>query len=151
MWKKPIGFLLCLVLLFLPTMNVNAAENESQKTIPINTSIIEQDSVILPLFAYTRSTYTSLSILSGTASCVTSLTGYQGTTTNVEITMYLEKRFLFFWLTETSWSGTFNSYSGSMYEQHSVSGGTYRVKAVYVAYNGTASETITEYSSTVTY
>ncbi|MHB8963625.1 MAG: hypothetical protein ACYC5K_10790 [Saccharofermentanales bacterium] len=65
--------------------------------------------------------------------------------------MYLEKRFLLFWITEENWTQTFYSYSGSMVRQIDVSGGTYRVKAVYTAYSGSVSETFTGYSANVVY
>lgn len=152
MLKKMIGLFLCLVLLLLPIVGVNAEDNESYKTYSTDTNYVTYNNAIVPLSAYTKSTYTNLAIVSGSATCVASLTGYPGITTKVEITMYLEKKqFLFFWFTDASWSETFYSYNAAMSKQWSVSGGTYRVKAVYVAYSGTESETITGYSSTVTY
>lgn len=148
MFKKRIGLVLCLALLLVPIMGAtdNAAVIASS-----GNNFTTQGNAIVPLAAYTRSTYTNLAIVSGTATCVASLTGFSGITTQVDITMYLEKRYLFIWMTDTSWSQTFYSYSGSMSEQHSVSSGTYRVKAVYVAYSGSNSETITGYSDTITY
>ena len=150
MQKKMVGFLLSLVLIFIPLMSVNAAENVSPNDILGNDFKI-QENIYSPLSLYTRNIYTGLDINSGNAMCTASLTGYQGVTTKIEITMYLEKRFLFFWFTDTSWSATFYSNNALMNRQCSISGGTYRVKAVYVAYSGTASETMTEYSETVAY
>lgn len=151
MWKKTVGFILSLAMLFMFITGVCAAENNPQKVDTSPTRFIEKDIRIAPLFAYTQSTYTSLAIDSGNAWCYASLTGYEGITSRIDITIYLQKRFLLFWTTDTTWSGTFYDYEAYMYELRTVPGGTYRVKAVYVAYDGSASETITEYSATVTY
>jgi hypothetical protein len=150
MQKKMVGFLLSLLLIFIPLMSVNAAEDVSRSD-SFSNDLMIQENVYSPLSLYVRNTYTGLDINSSNAICTASLTGYQGVTTKIEITMYLEKRFLFFWFTDTIWSATFYSNSALLNEQHGISSGTYRVKAVYVAYSGTASETITEYSETVAY
>ena len=151
MWKKTIGFILSLAMLLILMTGVYAAENNPQKVVTGFSHFIEKDIRIAPLFVYTQSTYTNLSIDSDEALCYASLTGYEGVTTRIDITIYLQKRVLFFWTTDTSWSDTFYDYEASMYQLHLVSSGTYRVKAVYVAYSGSNSETITEYSPTVTY
>lgn len=151
MWKKTIGFILGLAMLFMLTMGVYAAEYNPQKVGTVSTGSITRNIGIIPLLLYTEGTYTSLGITSGDALCIASLTGYEGVTTRIDITVYLQKRVLLFWTTDTSWSDTFYDYEASMYELHIVPSGTYRVKAVYVAYSGSNKETITEYSPTVTY
>lgn len=106
---------------------------------------------IQPYYSYTSNHVADIVISNGQAICESTITGYSGTTTKVTITMYLEKKTLWWWSTETSWTGTFNSYRGVLSKSHAVGGGTYRVKAVYVAYSGSKSETITGYSSEVKY
>jgi hypothetical protein len=124
--------------------------------IPDLTTVVVYDGggLVTPFFAYTSSTATTLSISnSGVATAGARLTGYPGITTQVRITMTLQKRgFLgLTWSDEVTWSQTFNSHSGTLSRQHNVGSGTYRVKAVYVAFSGNNSETITSYSGTVSY
>ena len=56
-----------------------------------------------------------------------------------------------FWNDVVTWTQTFNDYKGALSKSYNVSGGTYRIRADYVAYKGSASETITAYSSEVKY
>lgn len=109
---------------------------------------------IAPYTAYTKSTSTNLTVSSGQASASAKFTGYPGTTTKVSITMTLQKQgFLgLYWSDVASWTQTLNSYNATMGKSYGgLSGGTYRVKAVYTAYSGSASETFTEYSGNVKY
>lgn len=158
MWKKTIGLVLCLAVLSLPMMNVCAVNDELEVTDSVEVSAPLQDSASTPgssegtlKLVYTNSIYTNLAIVSGNATCIAGFTGYPGITNKVEISMYLQKRFLIFWLTEDNWSQTYYNYSATMSHQTGVSGGTYRVKAIYIAFSGAESETVTGYSSTVTY
>jgi len=105
--------------------------------------------------SYTNLTATSISISGGQATCLGHITGYNGTTTKVEITLYLERKLA----SSSSWSTyasgtkqTFNSYSGTYQMKKAVvSGYQYRTRAVYTAYAGSKSETITGYSNVVSY
>lgn len=110
---------------------------------------------ITPFWAYTADTITVLSISSsGVATGTAKITGYSGTTTKVTITMTLQKKGGFlnlFWNDVVTWTQTFNDYKGALSKSYNVSGGTYRIRADYVAYKGSASETITAYSSEVKY
>lgn len=113
-----------------------------------------ENMVINPCWAYINGTITTLSISgSGVATGTSKITGYSGTTTKVHITMTLQKKgFLgLFWTDVSQWSQTFNNYYGTLSKTYNVSGGTYRVRAVYVAYRDSSSETITAYSSEVHY
>jgi len=144
MWKKVFTAFLC-VTLMMSSLVAGAQSNQGN----ISTS---EDLDIVPYFTYINSTTTILGISSGQASSYASIICYS-TVTKVSITMHLEKKgFLgLYWTTVASWSQTFNSSSGSLSKPYSVSGGTYRVRADYAAYNGSASETYTEYSSEVKY
>lgn len=144
MLKEIIGMLLTIVLV-LSCAPITNAESESIGT-------INQDGPSFTICTnYTKSTNTNLMITSGQATSTSSITGYPGITAKVVITMHLEKKGLLglYWSTITSWSQTFDHYSGALSKDYNVSGGTYRVKAVYVAYSSTASETFTHYSSEV--
>lgn len=112
-------------------------------------SIYCDDFIISPMSLYTQYTYTTLSIASGVANANATLMGYSGLTTSVSITMYLEKKILWWWSIQETWSQTFTGYSGTLFKSLGVSGGTYRVRAVYVAYNGNNSETLTGMSGDV--
>ena len=113
----------------------------AQGYVDVNTS-----SVIQPYYEYTSYNKANLDISGGQATCESTISGYSGITTKVTITMYLEKKTLWWWSTQASWTGTFNSYRGALSKNYAVGGGTYRVRAVYVAYSGSNSETITGYS-----
>jgi hypothetical protein len=105
--------------------------------------------------SYIMMTATSISISGGQASCTGSITGYNGTTTKVVITLYLERKLA----SSSTWSTyasdpsqTFNSFYGQYTMKKSVvKGYQYRVRAVYKAYAGSNSETLTGYSSVVAY
>ena len=109
----------------------------------------------LSRFTYIFYTETNISISGGKAICVGSLTGYQGTTTKVAITLTLQRKLA----TSSIWTDyynhpkqTFNSYRGTAsFTKNVVKGYQYRTKAVYIAYAGTKSETFTQYSGALSY
>jgi hypothetical protein len=129
--------------------------------IPVSAQILDDSAVIgggggaTINYAYTNYTDTGLSIpASGNSTSFARLVGYSGTTTKIEITMTLQKRgglFNLFWNDEITWTQTFNSHTGTLSKNYHVTSGTYRVKAVYKAFSGNNSETITAYSGTVSY
>jgi len=107
-------------------------------------------------FSYTNYTDTGIGIVSGKAIGVGDLEGYQGITTKVEITLTLQRRLK----GTTGWSTyvsgtkqTFNNWYGtSSLSKASIDKGyEYRTKAVYVAWSGSKSETITDYSPAMGY
>lgn len=139
MWKKAIAVLVSVVLLCTSFLCVSAQ------------TVSSGDSEIAPLLQYTKSFKTALSISGGQASATANLKGYNGNTTKIVITMTLQKKGLLglWWSDEASWTETFYSYNASMNRKHSVSDGTYKVKAEYVAYSGSKSETVTDYSEEI--
>ena len=139
MWKKVIAVLVSVTLLCTSFLCVSAQ------------TVSSDNAEIAPLLQFTKNTTTILVISGGQASAAASFSGYKGTTTKVVITMTLQKKgFLgLWWSDEASWTETFNSYNASMNRKHSVSDGTYKVKAEYVAYSGSKSETVTDYSNEV--
>ncbi len=140
MWKKLLCFVMSIVTIALLCGTVAYAQG----------SITENfNSEIQPCYEFTKSNNETLAISNDSALCGSTLTGYSGTTTKITIKMSLEKKVLWWWSEQTSWTATFNSYRGSLSKSYSVGGGTYRVKAVYTVYSGTQSETITGYSQEV--
>ena len=139
MWKKVIAVLVSVTLLCTSFLCVSAQ------------TVSSDNAEIAPLLQFTKNTTTILVISGGQASAAASFSGYKGTTTKVVITMTLQKKgFLgLWWSDEASWTETFNSYNASMNRKHSVSDGTYKVKAEYVAYSGSKSETVTDYSEEI--
>ena len=105
--------------------------------------------------SYTNATQTLIGISGSKATCIGSLTGYQGITTKVEITLTLQRKLS----SSSTWSDyynhpkqTFNDYRGTATcTKDIVRGYQYRTKAVYTAWSGTKSETFTEYSGAMAY
>lgn len=110
-------------------------------------SISTSDSSIQPRYNYTATISTTLGNSNGTAKCSTSVVGYSDITTKIKITMTLQKKTLLWWSEVETWTVTANDYVASIAKSVSVNSGKYRVKAEIVVYSGSASESITKYSS----
>jgi len=138
-----VALLLALALLFGFAVPAQAAGNPPE---------IQQEAgdELTLYFAYTNNIYTLLSISSGKAYLLGDVTGYQGITTKIEITLTLQKKtLLVFWSDVASWSATFNRCDGILYKEYGVSSGTYRMVATYKVYKGTAYETINEQTASI--
>lgn len=147
MVKKIISLMLSIVLIFCVSI---VAYAESPVITPGTLEQIEAD--VVPCFEYTDSTTTTLSIsTSGKAICSATIYGYSGTTTKIVVNMTLQKKTLFWWSTEESWSTTVNNWHGTFTENASVSSGTYRVKVEFTVYSGSNSEEVTTYSQEKTF
>lgn len=104
---------------------------------------------------YIGGTETLISISGSNAICVGSLTGYQGVTTKVEITLTLQSKLS----SSSTWTNfychpkqTFNDFRGTVSVSTGiVKGYQYRTMVVYTAYSGTKYETLTQYSGVATY
>jgi len=143
MSKKIVALLVCVVLLITTSFAVSAQTNYS--------SLVSDDDLIQPYWTYIESTSTVLAINSGVASCFGSILCYDSVN-KISITLYLEKKGLLglYWSTVTSWSQTvYDSFAYLSKTYNLTSSGVYRVRAVYVAYSGSASESHTSYSSEV--
>jgi len=150
MMKRILSLLLCLVLcLGYMTLASAAAFVEPEAT------DVELKDPPPQRMSYTNATQTLIGISGGQAICVGSLTGYQGTTTKVEITLTLQRKLS----SSNTWTDyynhpkqTFNSYKGTAQcTKDIIAGYQYRTKAVYTAYAGTKYETFTEYSGAMSY
>jgi len=144
--KKAISGILCLVILVLGAISAQAASISADAAVPPPPQF---------RWSYINTIKTTLVISGGQASCTGTVTGYNGITDKVEITLYLERKLA----SSSVWSSsasdpkqTFNSFFG-MYtmKKAATSGYEYRVRAVYTAYSGSNSETVTGYSNTVMY
>ncbi|MBO5020414.1 MAG: hypothetical protein J6D52_07100 [Clostridia bacterium] len=104
---------------------------------------------IQPYYSYTSSIKATLSDLNGKAVCTGNVTGYNGTTTKIKITMTLQKKTLLWWSEVEEWTTTVSSYKTTLEKTATVDSGKHRVKVEAIVYSGSDSETITVYSSTV--
>ncbi|MCM1530190.1 MAG: hypothetical protein NC093_09380 [Alistipes sp.] len=108
--------------------------------------------IVSPCYLYTDRASSYLTISGGTASCKSTIYGISGTTTKIVVTQILQKKDGNSWTEVTSWNKTFNNWYCSYPNSHSLTNkGTYRVKTVAKVYKGTAYETVTTYSTEVTY
>lgn len=110
-------------------------------------SISTSESSVQPRYNYTSTVSATLVNSSGNAKSSVVVDGYIGTTTKIKITMTLQKKTLLWWSETESWTTTANDYFASISKTVSVKSGKYRVKADIVVYSGSASESITKYSS----
>jgi hypothetical protein len=148
--KKWMGLLLAVGIFLTATPNVDPVD--AQITDGTNPDAVLGDLWIAsPMYLYTQSKDTTLSIISGTAYSQATLTGISGVTTSISITMVLEKKVLWWWSSQQTWAQNFSGYSGTLSGNLGISSGTYRTRAVYVVYSGSNSETIEDISSEKSY
>ena len=102
------------------------------------------------MYLYTYSCSSNLTISGSTATCKSSLTGYIGTTTKIEVTQTLQVKNGAMWRKADEWSTTYYSYTCDYVNNRTVySGNKYRVKSEFKVYSGSSYETITDYSDPV--
>ena len=110
-------------------------------------AVSAEETAVQPRFSYTNFTFTGLDITTqGAAYCLANVEGYDGITTKIEIQMILQKSIKRRWTDMATWEGTFYDVVGTLSENTTVTTGTYRVKAIYTVYSGSAYEEITAYS-----
>ena len=103
------------------------------------------------IYLYTNRAASYLTISGSTATCKSSLKGYYGTTTKIEVTQTVQVKDGNHCRTLQSWMATCNSYTCDFVNTRTVySGNTYRVKSEYKVYAGTSYETVYSYSTTKT-
>ena len=127
MRKSLVSLILVLVLLFIGSFAVNAADSD----------IASQ-----PRYSYTNSAASTLSISNGIACCTADLTGYQSTT-KIKITIELQKKGGLWWNEVDTWTVTYYDNTAILSKSCAVSSGKYRAKSTFVVYCGNDSETIT--------
>jgi len=138
MVKKVFSTFLCSVLIFLTAAVGVSAQSVQEK----------DNEQIQPMLSYTNYTEQTIYVSNGMIACHGEVEGYPGIATKVTITLYLQKKTLFWWTDQEEWSTSYNRYYGSFTGKMTTpDSGTYRTKAVYTVYSGSSSETITGYSS----
>lgn len=138
MSKRIISVALAIVLCFCMGLGVQAEDSVAALS-------TDNDSLVQPCYEYANTVATSLTSSDGKAACSANLTGLSSVT-KIKITMTLQKKTLFWWSEVTTWTTTVEGRVASLYKTKTVESDTYRVKAVYVVYSGSASEEITAYS-----
>ncbi len=115
--------------------------------------VSENSAAQMPRSMYINWTSTDLLIPpSGSAEIIGRITGIPGITTRVSIYLYFEINVNGVWTILDSEYQSFNSYLGSLQENFPVSSGySYRVRASYYAFCGSASENLVRYSNIVYY
>lgn len=143
--KRLFAFLLCISLLLsaVPAALAAGAEPLALPTEP----------EISPLWELISENRAKLSINeSGKATISCYASGYSGATTKVKIEAKLQRYWGIFWITEETFTVEKNAYMATLNETYIVeSGHTYRIKATFTVYNGTASESATVKSNEVEY
>lgn len=100
------------------------------------------------MYLYTRSCSSSLSISGSTATCNSSLRGYYGLTTKIEVTQTLQVRDGNQWRQSKTWTATYYSHNCDFENTKTLySGNTYRVKSEFKVYAGSSYETVYSYST----
>ncbi len=135
MFKKILSVVMVMVLCCCITLPANAQ------------GLSTSSSSVQPRFSYTASVSATLTNSSGKAICGTIVEGYKGITTKIKVTMTFQKKVLLLWTDIQTWSTSVNDYYLSFHKTISHNGGKYRVKSQIVSYSGSASESITKYSS----
>lgn len=105
------------------------------------------DGVIIEEYLYTQSISSGLYFTGNTATCSSSVVGYYGSTTKIEVTQTLQRLSGSSWTGTSYWTNTYYSwYCNFDNTKQNVYTGTYRVKTVAKVYSGSSYETITAYS-----
>lgn len=146
--RKFSSLVMAVCILFACSITANA---QSVEVPPSNLYLVEVDENMFIIHsAFIHATNTTLSISNaGVATAFASLTGRPGTTTNVSITMTLQRRgFLgLIWSDVETWTTSANHHSATILRTHNVGSGTYRVRAVYTA----NTDTTTAFSANVSH
>ena len=140
--KLLIGIIVLLVEVLVAAMPASVFGADSQS--PDEEPVIEE-------YSYVSSAYASLSLSSGTATASAGITGKPGVMTQLTATVQLQKKENGTWATIYLWNASSTSGTLSTSSAISVSKGTYRVYASFVASSGGSSEFINRTSSTKTY
>jgi len=99
-------------------------------------------------YLYTNACFSTLSVSGSTATCNSSLRGYYGLTTKIEVTQTLQVRDGNQWRQSKTWTATYYSHNCDLENTKTVySGNTYRVKSEFKVYAGSNYETVYSYST----
>lgn len=139
--KKVLSVLLATVLSI--TTSISALADPEPDT-PAEPELIEE-------YQYTSSISNDLSISNYTASCLSTVFGFSGLATKIEVKQTLQRQIGSSWDYVASWDKTFNSwYAIYNTTKSSLVSGTYRLRTIAKVYSGSNYETIKVFSYTVT-
>ena len=136
MFKKILALVMCLVLMCGTELIANAETTENQ---------------VQPRYSYTNTISATLTNSSGKAMCAGDVTGYNGTTTKIVLTVTLQKKTLLWWSKVQEWTTTSNTYFATLVKTVAVDSGTHRVKVEAKVYAGSNYENVDCTSKTYTF
>ncbi len=136
MFKRILALVMCLVLMCGTGLIASAETVDSQ---------------VQPRYNYTNIISATLTDSSGKAMCAGNVTGYNGTTTKIVLTVTLQKKTLLWWSKVEEWTTTANTYYATLVKTATVNSGTHRVKVEAKVYAGSNYETVDCTSKTYTF
>ena len=135
MKTKVVAVLLLCAMLVVPCQTVFAFEQTS-------------DYEVAPAMTYIADYSIAFSITDGKANVDAMVDGFYLTATRAKVIAELQVKNGNSWIPVKIWTDDQNDYTACVYESYKVtSGNTYRVKATFTVWEGSASETVTSYSS----
>ena len=139
--KRILSLLLATVLSLSTSISVFA---EPEPDLPAEPEITED-------YQYTSSIISDLAISNHTANCLSTVMGFSGLVTKIEVKQTLQRQIGSSWDYVASWDKTFNSwYAIYNTSKSSLVSGTYRLRTIAKVYSGSNYETIKVFSYTVT-
>lgn len=154
MMRKKCLKVFAMILIFVMSFSMTSfAGNE---TIEDNNDFMEDEYHVegtpnLTRWSYTNSVTQNLSISNGSATMTSSVTGYNGTTTKIEIYFYLQKYSGGTWKNIKTYKDTVNSWYAV--KEHTYTSSTdithgykYRLRCTYYVYSGRSYEHFMEYT-----
>lgn len=107
---------------------------------------------VSPAYSYTYSCSSDLYASGSTITCESTLCGYSGTTTKIEVFQTLQMLNSYgTWNDMCHWRDTsYTFYASVTNNRYSSANGTYRLRTIFTVYSGTNYETITKYSNNKT-
>ena len=136
MLKKILALVMCVVMLCATGLIASAETTENQ---------------VQPRYSYTNIISATLTKSNGKALCVGNVSGYNGTTTKIVMTMTLQKKTLLWWSEVQEWTVTANSHAAAISKTVAVDSGTHRVKVEAKVYAGSNYENVDCTSKTYTF
>ena len=153
MRKKFVAILMSMLILTLSIGSISFANNSQ---IEDNNDFMEDEYHVegtpnLSRWSYTNSTSEGLHINNGSATMTSSVTGYNGTTTKIEIYFYLQKYSGGTWKNIKTYKDTVHSWYAV--KEHTYTSSTdithgykYRLRCTYYVYSGRSYEHFMEYT-----
>lgn len=114
-------------------------------------SDVEENYTVAPMMTYIADYTIDFSIRNGVAGVIASVDGDVLTATKTKVIAELQVKNGSSWIPVKIWTESQNFYTTEVDETYTVTkGNTYRVKATFTVWEGSASETVTSYSDQIT-